>query len=124
MRWSGPGRETLFYLPVDPDRRAGIELRLHPATPATSAAGSRLFVNSREVPLRCEVSDAGHALTGTFEPGQPPSECGLLSEFKLISPTTRGKNEFRELGVALQSIHISPCSVQGAFGSCTELVVG
>lgn len=123
LRWSGPGRETCFYFPVDPDRRAEFELRLHPATPAPSAEGSRLFVNSREVPLRCELSDAGYALTGTFDPGQPPAECGLMSEFKLVSPTTRGKNEFRELGVALQSIHIGPRSVQADSRHRAEVAV-
>jgi hypothetical protein len=106
LRWTGPSRETVFYFPIDLARRAGVALRLHLATPAPHAAGSRLFVNGQEVPLRCEHSAAGFALTGQFDPGQPPEECGALSEFKLVSPTQRGASEFRELGVALQRIHV------------------
>lgn len=121
LRWTGPGRETHFYLPMEPDRPGEIELWLHPATPAAHAEGSRLFVNSREVPLRCEATDAGYALMGSFVPGQPPAECGLLSEFKLVSPTVRGANEFRELGVALQAIHVHPSTSQADVRNRAEL---
>jgi hypothetical protein len=106
LRWTGPSQETIGYIPIDPTHRMGIELRLHPATPAAHAQGARLFVNAREVPLCCKATDSGYALTGLFDPEQPPEEFGLLSEFKLLTPTIRGANEFRELGVALQSIHV------------------
>ena len=121
LRWTGPGRETCFYFPVNPDRRGEIELRLHPATPAAHAEGSRLVVNSQEVPLRCVATSGGYTLTGTFGPGQPPAECGLLSEFKLVSPTIRGANEFRELGVSLQSIHVR---VQSPISPAAKLHLG
>jgi hypothetical protein len=49
-------------------------------------------------------------LNGEFIPGPPPEECGIFSEFNLITPTRRGANEFRELGVALQQIRIQ-CEV-------------
>jgi hypothetical protein len=117
LRWTGPGRETVFYFPIDLARPAGVALRLHPASPAPHAEGSRLFVNGQEVPLLCEPSAEGYALTGQFDPGQPPEECGALSEFKLVTPTQRGASEFRELGVALQSIHVHvPSTTESSLG--------
>ena len=106
LRWTGPDAETPFYFPVEANIRTKIEIGLHGASPIAHVEAARLFVNGGEVALSCEYTSEGYLLTGEFDSSSPPAECGVLSEFTLVTPMQRGTNEFRELGVALHSIHL------------------
>ncbi len=110
LRWTGPEAETFFYFPVIMGSRNTINIGLHSATPLAYVEGTKLFVNEVEVPLEWSITSDGardgYVLTGEFDSGPPPSDCGLFSEFRLETLMQRGTNEFRELGVALQSIHL------------------
>ncbi len=112
LRWTGPEAETFFYFPVKMGTRNTITIGLHSATPMDCVEGTQLFVNEAEVPLEWTMASEGYVLTGEFDSGPPPSDCGLLSEFRLVTPMQRGTNEFRHLGVALHSLHLKQHAAQ------------
>jgi hypothetical protein len=104
LRWTGPSETTRFYFPLAIGRPLEIVFRLHPATPHPHVAAARLQVNGADVPLEWEVTGEGYLLRGEFTTATPELALGRYSEILLHTPTVRGQGEFRELGVALESV--------------------
>lgn len=108
LRWTGPSPTTEFYAAIDVARPTKVVFRLHPATPLPHAQQARLAVNGQDVALKCQPTALGLELSASFTANPPPAERGVYSEFKLTTPTVREANGFRQLGVALCGLSLSP----------------
>ncbi|BEP95507.1 hypothetical protein GmRootA79_38910 [Acidovorax sp. A79] len=110
LRWTAPGVATKFYLPIQRSGVWKLELELHPAMDSEKIDKCKLTMDGTLLPSLTHQKTEGRRITlatrVVFDKGL--RDAGDVPELAIEVPVSRGRNEFREIGIPLLGIRLIP----------------
>lgn len=110
LRWTAPGVAAKFHLPI---RRLGgwkLELELHPAMDPEKIKKCKLTMDGTLLPSLIHQKTEGRRITLATKVvfDNRLRDAGDVPELAIEVPVSRGRSEFREIGIPLLGIRLIP----------------